>query len=43
MLYVPLFFYIFESLSEKLRDRKKGLVAPPAGAEHPQPAPEGRD
>ena len=27
MLYVPLFFYLFESLSEKLRDRKKGARA----------------
>jgi multidrug efflux pump len=26
MLYVPLFFYIFESLSERLRDRKKSPV-----------------
>ncbi|MBP1612087.1 MAG: hypothetical protein H6Q01_750, partial [Acidobacteria bacterium] len=33
MLYVPLFFYLFESLSEKLRDRKRG--APPAGESAP--------
>ena len=38
MLYVPLFFYIFESLTEKLRDRKKGHAAPAEGAEHPLPA-----
>ncbi len=35
MLYVPLFFYIFESLSERLRRRKKGRAAeaPPPAAE----------
>jgi multidrug efflux pump len=43
MLYVPLFFYIFESLSERLRDRKKGHATPAEGAEHPLPAPEGGD
>jgi multidrug efflux pump len=41
MLYVPLFFYIFESLSERLGHRKKEGTAP-TGSEHPpQPAPEG--
>jgi multidrug efflux pump len=43
MLYVPLFFYIFESLSERLRDRKKGHAAPVEGGEQPLPAPEGGD
>jgi multidrug efflux pump len=42
MLYVPLFFYIFESLSERLRDRKKkGRAAPPEEGAHARPAPEG--
>ena len=41
MLYVPLFFYIFESLSERLGRRKKEGAAP-AEAEHPpQPGQEG--
>jgi multidrug efflux pump len=43
MLYVPLFFYIFESLSERLRDRKKGRPAPAEDGAHPLPAPEGGD
>jgi multidrug efflux pump len=43
MLYVPLFFYIFESLSERLRDRKKGHPAPGEEGAHPRPAPEGGD
>jgi multidrug efflux pump len=46
MLYVPLFFYLFESLSEKLRDRKKTPAAvegPEGGPGHPRPAPEGGD
>jgi multidrug efflux pump len=41
MLYVPLFFYIFESLSERLRDRKKGRAAPAKAGHAPLPAPEG--
>ena len=41
MLYVPLFFYLFESLTERLRDRKKGHAAAAEGGEHPLPAPEG--
>jgi multidrug efflux pump len=41
MLYVPLFFYIFESLSERLRDRKKRRVAPAKPGHPPLPAPEG--
>jgi len=41
MLYVPLFFYIFESLSERLGRRKREGAAP-AEAEHPpQPGQEG--
>ena len=43
MLYVPLFFYLFESLTERLRDRKKGHAAPVAGDEHARHAPEGGD
>jgi len=43
MLYVPLFFYLFESLSERLRDRKKGHAAPGEEGAHPRPAPEGGD
>ena len=38
MLYVPLFFYLFESLSERLRDRKKEHAAPAEEGEHPLPA-----
>jgi multidrug efflux pump len=47
MLYVPLFFYIFETLSEKLAGRKKkgpkARPAPPPGddATEALPAPEG--
>jgi multidrug efflux pump len=41
MLYVPLFFYIFESLSERLRDRKKKRAAPVKADHPPLPAPEG--
>jgi len=41
MLYVPLFFYIFESLSERLRDRKKKRGAPAEAGEPHLPAPEG--
>jgi multidrug efflux pump len=41
MLYVPLFFYIFESLSERLRDRKKKHAAPAEAGEPRLPAPEG--
>jgi multidrug efflux pump len=41
MLYVPLFFYIFESLSERLRDRKKRRAAPAKAGHAPLPAPEG--
>ena len=43
MLYVPLFFYIFESLSERLRDRKKPRGAPAEAGEPHLPAPEGGD
>jgi multidrug efflux pump len=41
MLYVPLFFYLFESLTERLRDRKKTRGAPAEEGEHPLPAGEG--
>jgi multidrug efflux pump len=41
MLYVPLFFYIFENLSERLRDRKKTHAAPAKTGPHERPAPEG--
>jgi multidrug efflux pump len=45
MLYVPLFFYVFESLSERLRNRKaktKGHAPPSAPAHQAPLAPEGR-
>jgi len=38
MLYVPLFFYLFESLSERLGGRTHERGAPPAGAAHPPQA-----
>jgi multidrug efflux pump len=41
MLYVPLFFYLFESLTERLQERKRGHAAPAEGGEHALPAPEG--
>jgi len=41
MLYVPLFFYVFESLSERLRRKKKGRAAPAEASHPPLPAPEG--
>ena len=41
MLYVPLFFYIFESLSERLGRRKKEGAAPAEAAHPPQPGQEG--
>jgi len=40
MLYVPLFFYLFETLTERLRDRKKGQATAGEG-EHPLPVREG--
>jgi multidrug efflux pump len=43
MLYVPLFFYIFESLTERLSERQKGRGAPGEEGAHPAPAPEGGD
>jgi multidrug efflux pump len=46
MLYVPLFFYLFESLSERLRDRKKpspSAEGDQGGPGHPLPTPEGGD
>ena len=41
MLYVPLFFYLFESLTERLQKRKKGHAAAGEGGDHALPAPEG--
>jgi multidrug efflux pump len=41
MLYVPLFFYLFESLTERLRDRKKAHGEPVEGGGPPLPAGEG--
>ena len=41
MLYVPLFFYVFESLSERLLDRKKKHAAPAEKGQHHLPAQEG--
>ena len=39
MLYVPLFFYLFEGLSDRLRNRKKRKTRPaPAEPPHPLPA-----
>jgi multidrug efflux pump len=37
MLYVPLFFYLFETLSERLRDRKKAHAGPGEEGAHPLP------
>jgi hypothetical protein len=41
MLYVPLFFYLFESLTERLRDRKKAHGAGAEEGGHPLGAQEG--
>ena len=41
MLYVPLFFYLFESLTERLRERPAGPAAPAEEAPPPRAAPEG--
>jgi multidrug efflux pump len=43
MLYVPLFFYLFESLTERLRERKPGHAAVDEGGGHPRHAQEGGD
>jgi multidrug efflux pump len=43
MLYVPLFFYLFESLTERLRERKLGRPAVDEGGGHPRHAQEGGD
>jgi multidrug efflux pump len=43
MLYVPLFFYLFESLTERLRERKPGRPAVDEGGGHPRHAQEGGD
>jgi multidrug efflux pump len=41
MLYVPLFFYLFESLTERLRDGKKGHAEAGEGGDPAEPAQEG--
>jgi multidrug efflux pump len=41
MLYVPLFFYLFESLTERLQERKKRHAGAAEGGEHALPAQEG--
>ncbi len=41
MLYVPLFFYLFESLSERLRSRRETRARDPEAPEHGAPAAEG--
>ena len=46
MLYVPLFFYLFDQLTEKLAERKKAKAKPNEGGEQrdrPQPGPNMQD